>query len=70
MPTRGKRDRRCYTTSWDTIHDRGSVLGATQHTFLARLDWVRQLGQNVGWGVGDDFEHFWSEAGLVMHHEQ
>ena len=37
-----------------------------QATFLARLDRVRQLGQNVGWGVGDDFNHFWSEAGLAV----
>ena len=34
-------------------------------TFIARLDRVRQLGQNVGWGVGDDFDQFWSEAGLA-----
>jgi len=38
---------------------------AQQATFLARLDRVRQLGQNVGWGVSDDFDHFWSEAGLA-----
>ena len=38
---------------------------AQQSSFLARLDRVRQLGQNVGWGVGDDFDHFWSEAGLA-----
>jgi len=38
---------------------------AQQAAFLARLDRVRQLGQNVGWGVGCDFEHFWSEAGLA-----
>lgn len=36
-----------------------------QAAFLARLDRVRQLGQNVGWGVGADFDHFWSEAGLA-----
>ncbi len=36
-----------------------------QAAFLARLDRVRQLGQDVGWGVGDDFEHFWAEAGLA-----
>jgi len=33
--------------------------------FLVRLDRVRQLGQSFGWGVGTDFDHFWSEAGLV-----
>jgi hypothetical protein len=36
-----------------------------QATFIARLDRVRQLGQNVGWGLGVDFDHFWSEAGLA-----
>lgn len=36
-----------------------------QTTLLARLDRVCQLGQNVGWGVGDAFDHFWSEAGLT-----
>jgi len=38
---------------------------AQQAVFLARLDRVRQLGQNVGWGVGSDFNHSWSEAGLA-----
>ncbi len=38
---------------------------AQQAAFLARLDRVRQLGQNVGWGVGGDFDHFWSAAGLA-----
>jgi hypothetical protein len=38
---------------------------AQRAAFLARIDRVRQLGQNVGWGVGDDFAHFWSEAGLA-----
>ncbi|MBL8297964.1 MAG: hypothetical protein JNN30_06385 [Rhodanobacteraceae bacterium] len=38
---------------------------AQQAAFLARLDRVRQLGQNIGWGVGDDFNYFWSEAGLA-----
>ena len=36
-----------------------------QAAFLARLNRVRLLGKNVGWGVGDDFDHFWSEAGLA-----
>lgn len=36
-----------------------------QATFIARLDRVRQLGQNVGWGVGGDFDDLWSEAGLA-----
>lgn len=38
---------------------------AKQAAFLRRLDRVRQLGHSVGWGVGDDFDHFWSEAGLA-----
>ena len=38
---------------------------AQQASFIARLDRLRQLGQNVGWGVGDDFDRFWSEAGLA-----
>ena len=38
---------------------------AQQAGFLARLDRVRQLGQNVGWGVGEDFDHLWSVAGLA-----
>lgn len=41
-----------------------------ERTRAARLNRVRQLGQSVGWGVRDDFAHFWSEAGLVMHHDQ
>ena len=38
---------------------------AQQAAFLARLDRVRQLGQDVGWGVGYDFDHLWSGAGLA-----
>ena len=38
---------------------------AQQAGFLARLDRVRQLGQNVGWSVGEDFDHLWSVAGLA-----
>ncbi len=38
---------------------------AQQAAFLTRLDRVRRLGKNIGWGVGDDFDHFWSEAGLA-----
>ncbi len=37
---------------------------AQQPAFLARLDRVRLLGQNVGWGVGGDFDHIWSAVGL------
>lgn len=36
-----------------------------QAIFLARLNHVRELGQDIGWGVGDDFNHFWSKAGLA-----
>jgi hypothetical protein len=42
-----------------------TLLKAQQAAFLARLDRVRQLVQNVGWGMGDDFDHFWSEARLA-----
>ncbi|MCP1574199.1 hypothetical protein J2S30_002578 [Herbaspirillum rubrisubalbicans] len=38
---------------------------AQQAALLARLDRVRHLGQDVGWGVGYEFNHFWSEAGLA-----
>lgn len=37
---------------------------AQQAEFLARLDQVREEGQDIGWGVGDDFDLCWSEAGL------
>jgi hypothetical protein len=36
-----------------------------QAAFLVRLDRVRRLGQDVGWGVGDDFNRFWAQAGLA-----
>ena len=38
---------------------------AQQTAFLVRLDRVRQLGQDLGWGVGGDFNRFWSTAGLA-----
>lgn len=38
---------------------------AQQTAFLVRLNRVRQLGQDIGWSVGDDFNHFWSKAGLA-----
>ncbi len=38
---------------------------AQQASFIARLDRVRQLGQDLGWGVGEDFDHHWAAAGLV-----
>lgn len=38
---------------------------AQQTSFLTRLERVRQLGQNVGWAVGDNFDHLWTQAGLV-----
>ena len=36
-----------------------------QAPFLVRLNRVRQLGQKAGWGIGDDFNHYWSEAGMA-----
>ncbi len=37
-----------------------------QAKFIARLNQVRLLGGNVGWGVGGDLDHFWTEAGLAQ----
>nr|WP_248280675.1 hypothetical protein [Aromatoleum aromaticum] len=37
-----------------------------RETFLGRLDDVRAMGQNVGWGVGDDFDALWRRAGLEI----
>lgn len=37
---------------------------ARRAPFLARLERVRALGQDVGWGVGDSFNDVWSQAGL------
>jgi len=37
---------------------------ARRAPFLARLERVCALGQNVGWGVGDNFNDMWLEAGL------
>lgn len=36
-----------------------------QPTFIARLNVVRLQGKDVGWGVGDDFNDLWFEAGLA-----
>ena len=35
-----------------------------QQPLLSRLDHVRAASQQVGWGVGDDFDSLWSRAGL------
>ncbi|MER2507381.1 MAG: hypothetical protein ABTQ27_01340 [Amaricoccus sp.] len=35
-------------------------------TFLERLDVVRAMGQNVGWGVGEEFDALWRRAGLEI----
>jgi len=40
------------------------LLASQQSTLIAHLGRVRGLGQNPGWGVDEDFDHFWSEAGL------
>jgi len=37
---------------------------AQREAFLDRLDDVRTAGQQVGWGVGDDFNWLWERAGL------
>jgi hypothetical protein len=36
-----------------------------QLEFLNRLNRVRQLGRNVGWGIGEDFNVLWSHTGLM-----
>ncbi len=33
-------------------------------SFLDRLEDVRVMGHNLGWGVGDDFDDLWRRAGL------
>jgi len=35
-----------------------------RETFLDRLDDVRAMGEDMGWGVGDDFEALWQHFGL------
>lgn len=37
---------------------------ARQQPLLARLDHVRAAGQEVGWGVGEDFDSLWDNTGL------
>ena len=39
---------------------------AQRETFLERLDDVRVMGQNVGWGVGEAFDALWRRAGLEI----
>jgi hypothetical protein len=42
-----------------------SALPETQRPpFAARLNEVRKQGQNVGWGVGDDFDTLFIEYGF------
>lgn len=35
-----------------------------QTPFLKRLGPLRQLGHEVGWGLGDDLDELWQDAGL------
>jgi len=37
---------------------------AGQEPYLERLGKVMAVGQDMGWGVGDDFADTWAEAGL------
>lgn len=37
-----------------------------RESFLDRLNDVRVMGRNVGWGVGDDFDALWRGAGLEI----
>ncbi|MCE5360429.1 5-methylcytosine restriction system specificity protein McrC [Candidatus Igneacidithiobacillus taiwanensis] len=64
---------------WENGYDESPLTGAGAHrapsllfpmeavfeAFVAK-HLARQLGQKVGWGVGDDFDHFWAKAGLPM----
>ncbi|NDV14075.1 hypothetical protein GZH52_14975 [Crenobacter sp. HX-7-9] len=36
-----------------------------QVAFWVRLEQVRHQGQNIGWGVGEDFDQLWADAGLA-----
>ena len=38
---------------------------AQQPPYINRLDPMRAAGHNIGWGVGDDFDELWSQAGLA-----
>jgi hypothetical protein len=33
--------------------------------YINRLDPMRAAGHNIGWGVGDDFDELWWQAGLA-----
>ena len=35
-------------------------------SFLERLEDIREEGQNMGWGVGSDFNAIWKSAGLAL----
>ncbi len=66
------------TPSWTDVKtgladfDRAGLLGLVQDLYAAskdnqnflhaRLDDVRVMGQNMGWGVGDDFDALWRRA--------
>lgn len=39
---------------------------AQRESFLDRLEDVRVMGHNLGWGVGDDFDALWRRAGLEI----
>lgn len=41
--------------------------GAERPAYLERLDDVRSRGGNVGWGVKEEFDGFWSDADLDRH---
>ena len=39
---------------------------AQREPFLDQLEDVRASGQDIGWGVGDDFNWLWRQAGLEI----
>jgi len=43
-----------------------SLPEAPREAFLDRLEDVRADGQDIGWGVGDDFNALWQRAGLEL----
>jgi hypothetical protein len=58
------KDNQAFLHTWFALKYVLALPAAQQPAFIARLDRVRRLGQDLGWGVGEDFDIFWSEAGL------
>ena len=43
-----------------------SMPEAQRESFLDQLEDIRADGQGFGWGVGDDFNALWLQAGLEL----